>query len=58
MLKFTHDCLTIVVANEGEPYENSGYIVDNEGMVSIIHLDNLNAIPNATNLDFTAFNAQ
>ncbi|XP_022096908.1 uncharacterized protein LOC110982645 [Acanthaster planci] len=59
MLKFTHDCMTIVVANEGEPYEESGYIVDNEGMVSIIHLDNLDtAVPEAVNLDFKSFNAR
>ncbi|XP_038076297.1 uncharacterized protein LOC119744441 [Patiria miniata] len=57
MLKFTHDCRTIVVANEGEPYEDAGYIVDNEGTVSIIHLDNLDtAVPDAVSLDFKSFN--
>ncbi len=58
MLKFTHDCGTIVVANEGEPYEESGYIVDPEGSVSLIHVDLPSVTSNITNLDFKSFNSR
>ncbi len=58
MLKFTADCRTILVANEGYTTEDDGYIVDNEGSVSILHLSEKGDLRSNINLDFTSFNSR
>lgn len=56
MLTFTHDGLTVLVANEGEP--NDDYTLDPEGSVSVIDLSD--GVANATvkTADFRAFNGR
>ena len=56
MLHFTKDCNTIVVADEGEPYEAllGNSVTDPEGSVTIIRLGD--GSPNVTTLNFTSFN--
>ena len=58
MLHFTKNCETIVVADEGEPYEAANELINPEGSVSIIRLDRNDneALPIVKTLNFTAFN--
>ncbi|XP_033642109.1 mesenchyme-specific cell surface glycoprotein-like [Asterias rubens] len=56
MLKFTADCRTVLVANEGKTIEKDGYIVDIEGSVSILHLSETGTLLSNINLNFTSFN--
>ena len=58
MVKFSPDCRTLLVANEGETEEESGYIVDYEGSVTLLRLDGSGGVANRTDLDFTSFNAR
>ena len=57
MLKFTQDCQTILVANEGEAYEDNGDLVNPEGSISIIRIiDQISYT--VTHLDFIKFNPE
>ncbi|XP_033119888.1 mesenchyme-specific cell surface glycoprotein-like [Anneissia japonica] len=62
MLKFTKDCRTILVANEGEGYtsDDEEDIVNPEGSVSIIRFtsDDLSTIPTISTADFMHFNSR
>src|SRR5690606_39491632 len=55
MLNFTPDGKSLLVANEGEPFDD--YQVDPEGSVSVISLANLKA-PIVRTADFKAFNGR
>ena len=56
MLHFTEDCNTIVVTDEGDPFESltGDSLIDPEGSVTIIRLGG--GSPINTTLNFTAFN--
>ena len=59
MLKFTSDCSKIVVANEGEAWEDltSDDLINPEGSITIIKLITKDTVQ-ATNLDFRGFNTE
>ena len=57
MLKFTSDCSKILVANEGEAYEDNGDLVNPEGSITIIKLIDQYTLQ-VKNLDFTGFNIE
>ncbi|XP_011675784.2 mesenchyme-specific cell surface glycoprotein isoform X2 [Strongylocentrotus purpuratus] len=58
MLHFSHDCRTIVVANEGEAAQNADQteFINREGSISIIRLSVDGSTFNSTLLNFTQFN--
>ncbi|XP_072174718.1 mesenchyme-specific cell surface glycoprotein-like [Diadema setosum] len=61
MLHFSHDCQTIVVANEGEAAQNANEMefINPEGSVSIVRLINSSAtdiVYSVTHLNFSEFN--
>ena len=58
MLKFTADCRTVLIANEGETIAEDGFIIDNEGSVSILHLSETGTVLKHMNLNFTSFNTR
>ncbi|TPH18547.1 collagen-like protein [Litorilituus lipolyticus] len=51
---FTHDGTKAIVANEGEPSKD--YVIDPEGTISIININDSIPEDTATNLSFTSFN--
>ncbi|XP_030843548.1 mesenchyme-specific cell surface glycoprotein-like [Strongylocentrotus purpuratus] len=58
MLHFSHDCRTIVVANEGEAAQNADQteFINREGSISIIRLSVDGSTFKSTLLNFTQFN--
>nr|XP_054768656.1 mesenchyme-specific cell surface glycoprotein-like [Lytechinus pictus] len=58
MLHFSHDCLTILVANKGIAKENAEKtaLINPEGTISIIRLSHDGSTYNSTLLNFTQFN--
>ena len=58
MLHFSHDCLTILVANKGIAKENADMteLINPEGTISIIRLSSDGSSYNSTLRNFTEFN--
>ena len=56
MVKFTHDCSKLIVAVEAELRVVNGEVVDPEGQVAIIDLQELPQEPTVKTASFRRFN--